>query len=83
MSNKNEFQQHLDARGLLCPMPLLKMRLALNSMQQGERLQVLASDVGSWNDIPKYVQQSEHQLIFSEQTEQEYIFVVEKGVKTH
>lgn len=83
MSNKDDIQQHLDARGLQCPMPLLKTRLALNGLQPGERLQVLASDVGSWNDIPKYLQQSEHQLIFSEQTEQEYRFVIEKGVKTH
>lgn len=78
MSNKDEYQQ-LDARDWVCPMPLLKMRLKLNTMMVGERLRVLASDQGSWQDIPKYLNQSSHRLIEAIQEQGHYVFLVEKG----
>lgn len=62
-------------------MPLLKMRLALNHLAVGDCLLVLADDQGSWRDIPKYLAQSEHQLVLSEQTPDEFVFVVKKGNK--
>lgn len=78
MSNKENIQQCLDARGLVCPMPLLKMRLALSAMQEGEYLQVLASDAGSWRDIPKYLEKSPYRLISAQQQQQDYVFVIKK-----
>ena len=41
----------LDARGLVCPMPLLKAKRALNAMEVGQRLQVLSTDQGSVRDF--------------------------------
>jgi tRNA 2-thiouridine synthesizing protein A len=46
--------QTLDARGLACPMPLLKTKKVLQGMGSGEILEVLGTDPGSKNDIPHF-----------------------------
>lgn len=68
----------LDARGLQCPMPLLKAKRALNNMAAGERLQVLATDQGSMRDFRVFCQQSGHQLLGSEEIDGIYTHLLEK-----
>ncbi len=68
----------LDARGLDCPMPLLKAKRALNAMQGGERLKVLATDKGSVRDFEVFSQQSGHPLVSSEERDGVFIHVIEK-----
>lgn len=70
--------QRLDARGLACPLPLLKAKLALRDLAVGECLQVLADDAGSWRDIPAFVRLSQHQLLGAATQGGEFIFVLEK-----
>lgn len=60
--------QQLDARGLHCPLPLLRTKLTLASMVAGQQLEVLASDAGAWGDIPAYLALSDHALISREET---------------
>lgn len=79
MSNTNEFDYELDASQWQCPMPLLKMRLQLQRMQKDEVLLVLASDAGSWRDIPKYIAQSTHKLLDCIEQENHYRFLIQKG----
>lgn len=55
----------LDATGLLCPMPLLHAKRALNGMQSGEQLRVLATDQGSVRDFRVFAEQSGHRLLES------------------
>jgi len=69
----------LDASGLRCPMPLLKTKLQLASMQPGDRLSVLATDPGSAKDIPAYISLSPHRLIESEDSGTHFKFVIERG----
>lgn len=69
----------VDARGLQCPMPLLKTKLALNEMHPGEVLEVLASDAGSVRDIPAFLKLSSHQLVNLEQTADTYHFLIRCG----
>lgn len=63
----------LDVKGLSCPMPLLKAKQALNTMQSGEVLQVLATDAGSVRDFASYSQLSGHELISSVEQDGVYI----------
>ncbi|TGD74119.1 sulfurtransferase TusA family protein [Mangrovimicrobium sediminis] len=56
----------VDARGLQCPMPLLKAKRALNSLASGDRLQVLATDSGSQRDFQVFAEQSGHNLLSAE-----------------
>lgn len=71
-----EYQQHLDARQWVCPMPLLKMKLQLAQLPSGQVLYVQASDVGSWQDIPRFIGRTAHQLLQHYQDEQGYHFFI-------
>ena len=68
----------VDARGLNCPMPLLKAKKALNEMSAGERLQVLATDPGSVRDFEVFSRQSGHALLTSAQEGDTYTYLLEK-----
>ena len=70
----------LDARGLDCPMPLLKAKRALNAMAPGEQLRVLATDQGSVRDFRVFAEQSGHLLLASEETDAGvYVHLIEKS----
>jgi tRNA 2-thiouridine synthesizing protein A len=70
--------EELDARGLQCPMPLLKAKRALNGLEVGQRLRVLATDQGSVRDFRVFSEQSGHLLLSSEEKEGVYIYLLEK-----
>lgn len=53
----------VDASGLNCPMPLLKMKLALNTLSLGEVVKLQATDPSSQRDISSFCDISGHQLL--------------------
>jgi len=55
-SNLPTPEHQLDARGLHCPMPLLKLKVALRQVHPGETLRLIASDPASQQDITRYCQ---------------------------
>lgn len=69
----------LDARGLECPLPLLKTKQQLAAMASGERLELWASDPGSWEDISSFAALSEHILEQREQVDNDFHFILRKG----
>ncbi|MDE0951905.1 MAG: sulfurtransferase TusA family protein [Halioglobus sp.] len=68
----------LDATGLQCPMPLLKAKRALNAMQVGQQLRVLATDQGSVRDFRVFAEQSGHLLLDSTEADGVYNYLLEK-----
>lgn len=73
-----EVSHKLDASGLSCPLPILKTRKAIKSMQTGEILQVTSTDVGSQKDIESFCQQTGHALLGSEARGNSFIFTIRK-----
>ena len=69
----------VDAIGLACPMPLLKVKRALNGMQVGQRLRVLATDQGSVRDFRVFAEQSGHHLLESTEVEGVYTYLLQKS----
>jgi TusA-related sulfurtransferase len=69
----------LDAKGLECPMPLLKAKRALNSMAVGQRLRVLATDQGSVRDFKVFAEQSGHLLLSSEESDGVFMHLLQKS----
>lgn len=69
----------VDARGLACPMPLLKAKRALNAMRVGQQLLVLATDQGSVRDFRVFAEQSGHFLLDSDETDGVYSYLIEKA----
>jgi tRNA 2-thiouridine synthesizing protein A len=68
----------LDLSGLDCPMPLLKAKKALNEMQPGELLRVIATDPGSVRDFEVFSRQSGHQLVESVVKDGEFRYLLRK-----
>ena len=68
----------VDARGLSCPMPLLKARQALNAVKSGEKIEVLATDQGSWRDIRAFTEQSGHLLVEAVDDDGVYRYCLQK-----
>ena len=58
-----DFEEFIDLTGLLCPLPVLKARKRLNSMQSGHVLKVLASDPMSAIDMPHFCNEQGHILL--------------------
>ena len=69
----------VDARGLDCPMPLLKAKRALNALDSGQQLRVLATDSGSQRDFQVFAEQSGHTLLASEVDGDVYRYLLQKN----
>nr|WP_297462003.1 sulfurtransferase TusA family protein [uncultured Halomonas sp.] len=69
----------LDARGLHCPLPLLKAKQALARLDEGAVLHVLATDPGSWGDFESFIAQSGHALLAREESADEYRYWIRKS----
>jgi len=70
--------EKLDARGLNCPLPILKTRKAINLIERGETLEVTSSDPGSVKDMAVFCEQTGNRLLSSNETDNSYIFLIEK-----
>lgn len=74
----NDDAVFLDATGLKCPMPLLKAKKALNEIEPGARLRVVATDPGSVRDFAVFSEQSGHALLESGERDGRYTYLLEK-----
>lgn len=70
--------QQLDARGLNCPLPILRAKKALDGLQHGEVLQIRATDPGALKDFDAFCKQTGNELVSSGQTGDEYVFQIRK-----
>lgn len=70
--------KQVDARGLNCPLPLLKARQALRDMTAGETLLVLATDAGSWRDFAAFAGQSGHVLLEAVEMDAVYYYLLQR-----
>ena len=73
-----EFHKDLDARGLNCPLPILKAKKALAEMMSGEVLRVVATDSGSVRDFQAFARQTGNQLLEQSESEREFTFYMRR-----
>ncbi|MFZ5823718.1 MAG: sulfurtransferase TusA family protein [Bacillota bacterium] len=71
--------QTLDARGLLCPMPIVRSTKAMAEVPEGEVLEILATDKGACVDVPAWCNARKYTLLHQDQQENVYRFYVKKG----
>lgn len=69
----------LDARGLNCPLPILKARKAIGEMTSGEVLQVISTDPGSVSDFASFCTQTGNALLDSRQANGVFEFQIRKA----
>ncbi len=69
----------LDARGLNCPLPILKTKKALNALQPGDTLHLISSDPGSVKDIDAFCAQTGNELLENFTESGEFKFIIRKA----
>lgn len=69
----------LDAIGLLCPLPVLKARKRLKSLEDGALLHVLADDPAAVIDIPHFCAEAGHALVSQSDQGAHQVYVIRKG----
>ena len=67
----------LDARGLLCPLPVIRTQDRIGSLEVGDVLEVLATDPGVLHDIPAWCRVHGHRLLVSERRAEDFRFRIE------
>jgi tRNA 2-thiouridine synthesizing protein A len=72
------FDKELDARGLNCPLPILRAKKALTDLASGQVLKIVATDPGSVKDFAAFSKQTGNSLLSSETVENEFIFFMKK-----
>ncbi|MGH6945333.1 MAG: sulfurtransferase TusA family protein [Geminicoccaceae bacterium] len=75
---EQRFDVFLDARGLACPMPLVKARQALMVVEPGATICVLATDPASKADFESFCEATGHRLLRFERKDEVFLFVLEK-----
>ncbi len=68
----------LDFKGLLCPMPVVKLAQAIKQIQVGEFVEAVATDPGVMADIPAWARSTGHELVSLEKQDKVFKFVVKK-----
>ncbi|HET9339937.1 MAG TPA: sulfurtransferase TusA family protein [Casimicrobiaceae bacterium] len=72
------FDKEVDARGLNCPLPILRAKKALNDMQSGQILKIVATDPGAVKDFQAFCKQTGNELVSQSQAEREYSFYLKR-----
>ncbi len=67
----------LDARRLLCPMPVIKTQNLVATLPPGDTLEVVCTDPGATNDVPAWCRINGHKLLNISQRDNEYIIHIE------
>ena len=71
--------QELDARGLNCPLPILRTKKAIAGLAAGQVLKVIATDPGSVKDIESYCRQTGNELLESQSSANDFQFMIRKA----
>lgn len=74
-----DFDHELDTRGLLCPIPILKTKVAMDKMAPGQVLKVVSTDPGSVRDMEAFARQTRNPLLQSLVDGEEHVFFLRKG----
>ena len=72
------FDKELDARGLNCPLPILRAKKALTDMTTGQVLKIVATDPGSVKDFQAFSKQTGNELVSHNEANKEFTFFMKR-----
>ncbi len=73
------FDQELDCSGMACPMPILKTKKAVDGLQIGQVLKMIATDPGSLPDIQAWTSKTGHELVGHEEDAGKFTFFIKRA----
>ena len=68
----------VDARGLNCPLPILKAKKALSGLESGQTVRVISTDAGSVRDFQAFAKQTGNELVEQQTVGEEFIHVLRR-----
>ena len=74
-----DFDEELDASGLNCPLPILRTKKALNPMEAGKVLHIIATDPGSVKDMDAFCKQTGNKLVDTAEEGNKFHFYIQKS----
>ncbi|KGA96705.1 hypothetical protein AJ85_00855 [Alkalihalobacillus alcalophilus ATCC 27647 = CGMCC 1.3604] len=74
-----EVTKVLDAKGLACPMPIVKTKKAMDELQSGEVLEIQATDKGAKNDLVAWASSGGHDLLSDKEENGVFTFYIKKS----
>ncbi len=69
----------VDARNILCPLPVIRTQDAVNTLQRGDSLRVLCTDPGATVDIPTWCRINGHRVVDTQEREGQITITIEVG----
>lgn len=83
MSVRNEslgtIHKALDARGLVCPEPVMLLHRAVREIAAGELIEMIATDPSTERDVPKFCLFLGHELVLKDRDGEEYRYYIRKS----
>jgi len=79
MNNDQSVKKTLDARGLFCPMPIVKTNQAITEMKTGEVIKVLCTDPGSKRDFESWCKKTGNKLLQTSEEGGVFTYIIQKG----
>jgi tRNA 2-thiouridine synthesizing protein A len=73
-----EKDETLDSRGLMCPMPIVKLAKKMKEMQVGKVVELIADDPGSNEDVPAWAQRTGNEVVGTKQEGKVFYFYIRK-----
>ena len=73
-----DITKEVDARGLNCPLPILKAKKALSELTSGDLLRVLSTDPGSVRDFQAFARQTGNELVEQQTTDEQFVHVLRR-----
>ena len=70
-------EHHLDARNILCPLPVIRTQNAVQDLKKGDRLIVVCTDPGALNDIPMWSRINGHKVLDMKNDNDEITITIE------
>jgi tRNA 2-thiouridine synthesizing protein A len=78
MSESIAFDREVDARGLNCPLPILKAKKALTELGSGQVLKVMSTDPGSVRDFQAFARQTGNEMVGQSEADRTWIFFLKR-----
>jgi tRNA 2-thiouridine synthesizing protein A len=72
------YDSEIDARGLNCPLPILRAKKSLSALDAGKVLKILATDPGAIKDFQAFANQTGNELLSSSEASGEFVFFIRK-----
>lgn len=75
----SDFDKELDTSGLNCPLPIIKAKKEINTMDAGQTLKIISTDPGAVKDFESFANQTGNELLSTEEKDNKFYFLIKKN----